>query len=146
MKNILIAGLTLASLSALSFAEVNQRGSFSAQEYAALSAQDTKAFNAQLDALIEKAESKVKNLEAQVASRENVPTWNTKLELQNAIIQLEVKKTLVGNFKGSESLQSPKVRQQLINVLSKPSITTADLAELQSLVLEEKAKIKAQSH
>jgi hypothetical protein len=72
------------------------------------------------------------------------PTWDTKLELQNAIIQLEVKKTLMNNFKGTESLQSEAVRSKLLQTLNKSIITISDLADLQSLVQNEKARLQAE--
>lgn len=102
-------------------------------------------FQKQMDDAIARAEQAVRNSQANATTHTNAPTWNTKLEYQNAIVQLEVKKTLVNNFKGTESLKSPLVREKLLQVLNKPMVTTADLADLQSLVLEEKTKMKAQT-
>jgi hypothetical protein len=101
------------------------------------------AFEKKMDAAIARAEQDVKAQLANATRHDMAPTWNTKLEAQNAIVQLEVKKTLVGNFKGTESLKSPAVRELLLQILNKPLITTGDLADLQSLVLQEKAKLKA---
>lgn len=97
----------------------------------------------QLNAAIARAEQDVKDTQYSATRRDQAPTWNSKLEYQNAIVQLEVKKTLVNNFKGTESLKSPVVRAKLLQVLNKPMITTADLAELQSVVIEEKSKLRA---
>ena len=99
----------------------------------------------QLNAAIARAEQDVKDTQYSATRRDQAPTWNSKLEYQNAIVQLEVKKTLVNNFKGTESLKSPVVRAKLLQVLNKPMITTADLADLQSVVIEEKSKMKADS-
>lgn len=97
----------------------------------------------QLNAAIAKAEQDVKETQNNATRRDMAPTWNSKLEYQNAIVQLEVKKTLVNNFKKTEALKSPVVRDKLLQILNKPMITTADLAELQSIVIEEKSKMRA---
>lgn len=110
-------------------------------DYAPLSSEAAAAFQKELDQVIGKAEKRVKELEKNATRKDVAPTWNSKVELQNAIVQLEVKKTLVSNFKGTESLRSARVRKKLMEVLSKPDISTSDLAELQNLVIDEKAKI-----
>lgn len=97
----------------------------------------------QLNAAIARAEQDVKDAQNSATRRDQAPTWNSKLEYQNAIVQLEVKKTLVNNFKKTEALKSPVVRAKLLQVLNKSMITTADLAELQSVVIEEKSKMRA---
>lgn len=99
----------------------------------------------QLNAAIARAEQDVKDAQNSATRRDQAPTWNSKLEYQNAIVQLEVKKTLVNNFKKTESLKSPVVRAKLLQILNKSMITTADLAELQSVVIEEKSKMRAES-
>jgi hypothetical protein len=142
MKLIMALFMAAMAVTALSYGDVVMKGS-PATEYAPLSGNALNNYYGQLDAQIQKAEKRVKDLEANVASQAISPTWSSKLEMQNAIIQLEVKKTLVGNFKGTESMRSALVRQRLLDVLSKPSISTGDLAELQSLVLDEKAKIRS---
>lgn len=109
--------------------------------YEPLSQTDLDAYYVQANAAIAKAEERVQALKNKVGDLSNVPMWNDKLELQHAIVQLEVKKTLFANFKGTESLRSPLVRDKLLAVLNNPSISEGDLTELQSLVLEEKAKI-----
>lgn len=116
-----------------------------------LSAQDTgvgikkdavdPTFNSKLDATLQKAEADVQKAYVGATTRENMPTWDSKLLLENAAIQLEVKKTLVNNFKGTTSLQSAAVRAKLLEVLDKSIITQADLAELQSLVNQEKERL-----
>ena len=98
-----------------------------------------------LNAAIAKAEQDVKNAQNSATRRDQAPTWNSKLEYQNAIVQLEVKKTLVNNFRKTEALKSPVVRAKLLQILNKSMITTADLADLQSVVIEEKSKMRAES-
>lgn len=111
-------------------------------QYPALSSTQSTEFQKQLDSAVSTAETRVQELKSQKEG--STPTWNSKLELQNAIVQLEVKKTLVNNFKNTESLRSDSVRNKLAEILNKPIITTADLADLQSLVLQEKANIRAE--
>lgn len=106
---------------------------------------DITGFESKMNDAVQKAENDVRALQAQATRRDMAPTWNTKLELENAIIQLDVKKTLVNNFKGTESLKSQLVQNKLLQVLNKPLITTADLADLQSLVLQEKNKMKMEN-
>lgn len=112
------------------------------EEYPKLTEAQAAQFQDSLDKIISQAEKHVQEVQQNATRKDVAPTWNTKLELQNAIVQLEVKKTLVNNFKGTESLRSPSVRAKLIKTLNLPMITTADLADLQNLVLEEKAKIR----
>lgn len=110
-------------------------------DYAPLTSQEESAYYQKLDQTVANAEKNVKQLQANATRKDVMPTWNSKLELQNAIIQLEVKKTLVNNFKQTESLRSSRVRDLLLQVLNKQTITTSDLAELQNLVINEKARI-----
>ena len=88
----------------------------------------------QMDQAIQKAESHVQDLLKNATRRDVVPTWASKVELENAIMQLEVKKTLVEKFRGAASLQSPDVRGKLMQILNKESIDESDLAELQNYV------------
>lgn len=119
-------------------------GVASADQYPVLDPQQQAQYSKQLSDAIARAEQSVKDNERNATRTDISPNWNSKLELQNAVIQLEVKKTLVNNFKGTDSLRSAAVRQKLLNVLNKSVITTADLADLQSLVIDEKAKIRAE--
>ncbi len=114
-----------------------------AEEYPVLSQDELTAYYSQLQDAIGKAEAKVQEWKVQMQNPDRLPAQSDKVQFQHAIVQLEVKKTLFANFKGTESLRSSLVRQKLLEVLNNPAITEADLAELQSLVLEEKQKIRA---
>lgn len=111
--------------------------------YPPLSQQESNAFQNQVDQALKNAEKQVEAAKYSATRRDVAPTTVSKIELQNALIQLDVKKTLINNFKGTESLQSPLVRRKLLEVLNKSIIMPSDLADLQGLVLEEKAKIRA---
>lgn len=112
----------------------------SAFPLAALPMEDD-TFTRKMEEAISRQEDEVKRTQAQATRHDVAPAWNTKLEFQNATIQLEVKKTLVNNFKNSESLASPLVRNKLMEVLNKPMVTTADLVDLQTTVQQEKARM-----
>ena len=114
-----------------------------AAEYTPLSEEQLNGYYTEIYKALSKAEERVQVLQSAMSNPARAPAWNDKLELQHAIIQLEVKRTLFANFKGTESMRSARVRDRLLQVLNNPGITEADLADLQSLVLEEKAKIKA---
>jgi|GEM_PF-1784472 len=87
-----------------------------------------------MDQAVQKAEAEVQALLKNATRKDVVPTWASKVELENAITQLEVKKTLVEKFKEAASLQSPQVRDKLLQILNKESIDESDLSELQSIV------------
>jgi len=92
----------------------------------------------QLENQISKEEKHVQELQVKATSRTQMPMWIDKLELEQAIIMLDVKKILYGNFRDTPSMQSPLVREKLLSLLSQDNITQGDLAELQSLANSEK--------
>jgi hypothetical protein len=120
-------------------------GSLSADSsaYPAMNQAELTGYYNQLEQAINKAEKAVEQAKYEATRKDIIPSSVNTIALQNAIVQLDVKKTLVNNFKGTESLQSPLVRRELLAVLNKSLIMPSDLANLQGLVLEEKAKIRA---
>lgn len=100
--------------------------------------------NQQLDQVIQKAEADVKTQYDNATRRDVVPMWSDKLQLETAIRQLELKKILVNNFKNTQSLNNPIIRNKLFEILNKDLILQSDLAELQNLVNQEKEKLNAQ--
>lgn len=113
--------------------------------YPPLSQADASSFEKQIEQALQNAQKQVEAARNSATRRDVAPTTVSAIDLQNALIQLDVKKTLVDNFRGTESLQSPLVRRKLIEVLNKSIIMPSDLADLQGLVLEEKARIRAQN-
>lgn len=103
-------------------------------KYPPLTADQIQQFNEQMLAQIQLAEQRVQNLMSKVQDNTRMPMSIDKVELEGAIIDLDVKKTLVSKFQGSPSLKSPKVRQALMQILSKDYIQEADLALLQAIV------------
>lgn len=113
------------------------------QQYPPLSQEEIGKFNQQMQLAIDKAEKRAATAQKFATRHDVAPTWDSKLEFQQAITMLEVKKTLMNNFLGTESLRSAAVRSKLLNILNSSDITTADLAALQNLVLNEKERIRA---
>lgn len=77
-------------------------------------------------------ETRVKNLTARATDRSNAPLSFDKVALGNAMIMLDVKRTLVNNFWDNPVTQNTGFQQRLINILNKDLITEGDLSELQN--------------
>lgn len=107
-------------------------------KYPALTSDQLQQFNDQMNAQIQNAEQRVQNLTSMVQDHTRAPMSIDKVQLEGAITDLDVKKTLVSKFAGSPSLKSPKVRQALMQILSKDYIQEADLAALQAIVNAER--------
>lgn len=107
-------------------------------KYPPLTPEQQQQFVSQMEAQVQKAETRVQDLTARATNNTQMPMSSDKMFLENAIINLGVKKTLVEKFAASPSLRSPKVRQVLMNVLSNDDIQAADLAGLQAIVNSER--------
>lgn len=114
------------------------------RQYPALSPEEGDEFMKKMQQAIDKAEKTLEAAQYQATRHDVMPTWESKIEFQHAITMYEVKKTLMNNFKGTESLRSRAVREKLLKVLNSSDISMADLADLQSLVLNEKEHIRAE--
>jgi len=118
-------------------------GNQASNSYAPLNQEEMNVYTDAMQQAINKAQATVDQA-AQFATRKDIsPTWASKVQLKQAMMMLEVKKTLMNNFKNSPSLRSPLVRRKLLQVLNQDSVTISDLADLQNLVIEEKSKINA---
>lgn len=107
-------------------------------KYPSLTQDQLQQFNDQMSTQIQNAEQRVQNLISRVQDSTHMPMSIDKVELEGAITDLDVKKTLASKFDGSPSLKSPKVRQALLQILSKNFIQEADLAALQAVVNAER--------
>lgn len=112
--------------------------------YPALTPEQKESFENQMRALIKDQEKKVSDLKNKVMNRANMPSDASRMELQNAFIMLDVKKTIVNNFVNTPSEQSPVIRDFLLKLLKKDTIEVNDLAELQNLVQQERSKVTPQ--
>lgn len=81
---------------------------------------------------VQTQEMRVKNLTAQATNRSNAPMSIDKVALGNAIIMLDVKRTLVSNFWNNPVTQNTGFQNRLIQILNKDMIVESDLAELQN--------------
>ena len=102
-------------------------------KYPPLSPSQEQQILSQMNAQIQTAEQRVQNQMDLVQDHTRMPMSFDKVVLEQAIMDLEVKKTLVGKFQNSPSLRSPRVQQVLMGILSKEGISAADLANLQSV-------------
>lgn len=107
-------------------------------KYPPLTEVQLKEFQDKMNALVQVDEKQVEEMLIKIQDLSKMPTYFDKSVLENAIINLTVKKTIIEKFGNSPSLKSPKVRQALISVLSKPHLTEADLANLQSITNSER--------
>lgn len=141
-KNFIALACTASMCFLTLSAQTAQETSVSTQTYPQLSQADLSRFDQLMQQAINAAEKRVETAQHFATRHDVSPTWDSKLEYQQAITMLEVKKTLMNNFKGTESLRSSAVRTKLLNLLNSSDITTADLANLQNLVLNEKERIR----
>ncbi|MBS4168275.1 hypothetical protein PARA125_000909 [Parachlamydia sp. AcF125] len=99
-------------------------------------------FYKQIEDLIAKDQKRLQELQERAYSRKKVPMWSHKVELEQAIITLDVKKVLYANFKNTLSIESSLVREKLLSLMRKDNITMSDLAELQALTEREKQRLR----
>ena len=90
------------------------------------------AFHQALQKALTDQETRVRNLTAQATNRTNAPMSIDKVALANAMIMLDVKRTLVANFWDNPVTQNSGFQQRLLQILNKDLITEGDLAELQN--------------
>jgi hypothetical protein len=106
--------------------------------YPVFSQQETEEFYQQLQSEIDKGEKKVQYLLDKVKTRQEILSDIIRLELESAIVMLNVKKNLRQNFVGTQSLNSPLIREKLRVMFKKDLITELDILELKDLVAREK--------
>lgn len=90
------------------------------------------SFHQALQKALADQETRVRNLTAQATNRTNAPMSIDKVALGNAMIMLDIKRTLVANFWDNAVTQNAGFQQRLLQILDKDLITEADLAELQN--------------
>ena len=95
-------------------------------------ASQSDSFHQALQKALTDQETRVRNLTAQATNRSNAPMSIDKVALGNAMIMLDVKRTLVANFWDNPVTQNPGFQQRLLQILNKDLITEGDLAELQN--------------
>lgn len=111
-------------------------------DYQPLTDQQMSQYLQSLQGEIRLQEQRINNIMRDVANGQYVSTVVDNVRIRTASAVLQVKQTLYSNFVGTQSLRSPFVRQQLLNLMKKDEITTSDLAAFQSLVEQEKANIR----
>jgi hypothetical protein len=107
-------------------------------KYPPLAPEQQVQFVQQMNALIQAQENKVQGTLNRVNDQSLMPNDWDRVNGEQAIINLSVKKTIVEKFQNSPSLRSPLVRQALIQILSNEDIQPADISQLQSIVDSER--------
>lgn len=103
-------------------------------KYPALTPEQIQQFNEQMNSQIQNSEQRVQSLMGVMQDQTRMPMDIDRVALEGAITDLDVKKTIFAKFQGSPSLKSPKVRQALLDILSKNYIQESDIATLQAIV------------
>lgn len=106
------------------------------------SAPEIRSFQLAVQAQLDRAQNRVDKWVSQIQDRSVAPSDARRMEMENAITQLQVKQTLAGNFWNNPVIQSPAVRNHLLLVLQKDNISEGDLAYLQSIVNSERARMQ----
>lgn len=97
------------------------------------------AYYSSLKQQVDKQNKLVEDMLQSVKERKTIFSQAQRAEMENAIVDLDVKRTLYSNFYNKESVKkSPVIREKLLQVMSQRNITEADLASLQSVVQQEK--------
>jgi len=121
-------------------AEINPEATKAKKEVP--SDQEMESYYASLRAEIEKQDAYAQGLVKQASRGEMVPSQIQRVKMQQAIITLEVKRTLFANFYKTPTIeQSPQVREALKQLLSQFDIAVPDLAAFQNLVEREKKRL-----
>lgn len=110
-----------------------------AAEAKELSESELSSYYASIKQQVDKQNQLVEDMMQSLRERKTIFSQAQRAQMEQAIVMLDVKRTLYSNFYGTESIKkSPLVREKLLQVLSKSDITKSDLASLQALVQEEK--------
>lgn len=106
-----------------------------------MSDSEVDAYYGSLKQQVDKQNKLVEDMLQSVKDRKTIFGQAQRAEMESAIVDLDVKRTLYANFHGKESVKkSPVIREKLLQVMSQRNITEADLASLQSVVQEEKKR------
>jgi len=109
--------------------------------YTGMTPEQNQEFEDQIDAALIKEHLKIEKLQEKIDQQKKRLPPSVQLELTKAKLNLEVKSTLVKNYLRTSILQSEKVREELLQLLNKPSVSLEDLIALQKLVNHEKKKM-----
>lgn len=111
-------------------------------DYSTLTDQQRQQYEQALLNEIQVQEKRINDIMQHVASGQYVSTVVDNVRIRTASAVLQVKQTLYSNFVGTQSLRSPLVRQQLMDLMKKDDISPSDLAAFKALVEQEKLNIQ----
>ena len=119
--------------------ELTAGGALRGEQTFALPSSDSSVetrYEALLREEVKRAQTRVTQLLAGMVGRAISPA--DKLKVDNAMDAMQVKETLIQKFLGTPLMKSPTIRSQLMTLMKKDFITTADLSALKGLVAEER--------
>jgi len=93
-------------------------------------------FYEQLQDELAASENQVHALVMEKANNRTIFTHQRQIMLESAKSAMQTKYTLYSNFYQTPSIQSPQVRRILLNIFQSDEVTTDDLQNLQSAVIQ----------
>lgn len=106
-----------------------------------LSGSDLDKFRAELKEEVRKADEKAQAMQKGIKLNKTSPMTIDKVAFGNAIMMLDVKKTLYTNFVNNPVIKSPAMQQALLTVMRKDIIQESDLAQLQNMADQVRAQM-----
>jgi hypothetical protein len=103
------------------------------------------AFHQAMQKALADQQTRVNTWGNQATNRSNAPMTIDKVALGNAMIMLDVKRTLVSNFWDNPVTLDPTFQQTLIRILNQDTILESDLALLQNMADQIRARMAQQS-
>ncbi len=139
MINLRLTSIIFCLLAVIGFSSLSTQGF--TEEYEPLEWNEMQAYMRSLQNEVTLQEQRVQDIFRKMATSGRVLSAKDKIELNNAKTMIDVKQTLVNNFRGNPALKSPLVRKKLLSLLQMEYITPKDLSEFEELLSKEKAKM-----
>lgn len=142
-----LASLLLLLSSSCLFAQtgVVVGGSSGQQAIGSSAADGQDAFHAAMQKALADQQARVNQWGQQATNRSNAPMTVDKVALGNALIMLDVKRTLVSNFWDNPVTLDPTFQQTLIRILNQDTVLESDLALLQNMADQIRARMAQQT-
>jgi hypothetical protein len=112
--------------------------------YPPLSEEQEKSYYTQLEKEIDASETRLLDAFKNINNPDSIDS-SARAKVQALSAALEVKHTLFNNFYQTDSLKSPAVRDALLKLFEKQTITPEDILQFKVLVDAEKEKIRLEN-
>lgn len=103
------------------------------------------AFHQAMQKALTDQQNRVNAYGQRATNRSNAPMTIDKVALGNALIMLDVKRTLVANFWDNPVTLDPTFQQTLIRILNQDTVVESDLALLQNMADQIRARMSQQA-